>query len=591
MLENGNLSGNAQEPRCITVPNLTPIKEIPLYDDMRGLLDGMTEQYGDDACFIIKTRRGTRKAPAEYKRISFRQQREDVDAFGAALLRLGLKGKRLAIIGKNRYEWMLAYYSFMCGLGVIVPLDKGLPFDETELSLQRAKADALCFDKELEPLAASLRDSGKFPDMTFICMEPCEGWLDVPSLTEQGRADASALAEYKELPIDGKALSIILFTSGTSGLAKAVMLSQYNITYNAKDVLSTEDLRCGDVNMAFLPYHHTFGSTGQVMMSLAGMTSVFCDGLKYIQRNIVEYKVSVFICVPLLIESIYKKIMQEIEKQGKMKTFRTGVKISRLLLRLGIDVRRKIFKEIHEKLGGSLRFVISGASPLDPAVAQGFTDLGISVVQGYGMTETSPVLAGENPEHLRIGTIGWAMPGVELRVEDPNEEGIGELVARGGNVMLGYYENEEATAEIFRGGWLHTGDLASVDADGYVTIRGRAKNVIVLKNGKNIYPEELEQEIGELPYVSECMVFGEPRRHDGDHKDLVVCVKIVYDAGRIKETRGAGTPEQIEAAVAEDIERINDEMPSYKHIYRRYISDEPMEKTTTGKIKRYKQKI
>lgn len=591
MLENTELNGNAPEPVRIPVPALTPIRSMPLYKNMRDLVDGMAESYGESSCFIIKTKRETKKTPAEYKHISFIQQRRDIDAYGAGLLRLGLKGKRLAIIGKNRYEWILSYYTFMCGLGVIVPLDKGLPFDETEQSLLRAKADALCFDKELMPLVEHLKASGKFPDMVYICMDEAEGFLSVPGLLASGRADAEALAEFRALPVDGNALSIILFTSGTSGLAKAVMLSQYNITHNSWAVLSTEDLRAGDVNMAFLPYHHTFGSTGQVMMSSAGMTSVYCDGLKYIQRNIVEYKVSVFICVPLLIESIYKKIMQEVEKQGKMKTFRTGVKISRAMMKLGIDVRRRLFKEIHEKLGGNMRYVISGASPLDPEVARGFTDIGVSVVQGYGMTETSPVLAGENPEHLRIGTIGWSMPDVELMVENPNEEGIGELVAKGPNMMLGYYENDAATAEIFRGGWLHTGDLVSLDKDGYITVRGRAKNVIVLKNGKNIYPEELEQEISELPYVSECMVFGEPRRNDGDHKDLVVSVKIVYDAERISESRGASTPEQIEAAVAADIEAINDSLPSYKHIYRRYLSDQPMEKTTTGKIKRYKQQI
>jgi len=575
----------------IAVPQLKTIREIPLYRDIRELIAGCAERFGNDAAFIIKTRRETKTQAAEYRRRSFIDLRNDVETLGAAFLRLGLKGKRLAIIGKNRYEWILGYYAHLSGLGICVPLDKDLPYDELEQSLVRAKADALYFDSSHLPLAERLRESGAFPDLQLICMDRANGFVSYPEITEEASKDSAALAEYRALPVDGNALSVILFTSGTSGLAKAVQLSQYNITHNTWAVLASEDLRHGDVNMAFLPYHHTFGSTGQTMMTCAGMTTVFCDGLKYIQKNIVEYKVSVFICVPLLIEAIYKRIMAEVRKQGKEKTLAFGRKLSRFLLKLGIDKRRAIFKEIHEKLGGGLRYVISGASPLDPEVARGFIDLGVSVVQGYGLTECSPVLAGENPEHIRPGTIGYSMPGVDLAIEDPNEEGIGELIARGPNIMLGYYENDAATREIMRDGWLHTGDLASVDRDGYLSIRGRKKNVIILKNGKNIYPEEIELLVGNLPYVTECMVFGEPRAIDGDSKDLVLSVKVVYDAERIRDTRNAETPEAIERAIETDIEAINASLPHYKRIYRRYPTTVPMEKTTTGKIKRYKQTV
>ena len=575
----------------INVPELKPIREMPLYRDLRELLAGCAERYGKDAAFLIKTRRETKTQPAEYRRRSFIELRDDVVSLGAAFLRLGLRGKRLAIIGKNRYEWIIAYYAHLCGLGICVPLDKDLPYEELELSLRRAKVDALLFDDAHLPLAEELIRRNVFPGMQFLSMDKSDAFTDIPTLLETGAADTAAIAEYRALPVDGNALSVILFTSGTSGLAKAVMLSQYNITHNTWAVLSAEDLRHGDVNMAFLPYHHTFGSTGQTMMTCAGMTTVYCDGLKYIQKNIVEYKVSVFICVPLLIEAIYKRVLAEIEKQGKTKTFAFGKKLSRFLMKLGIDKRRAIFKDIHEKFGGNLRYMISGASPLDPEVERGFIDMGISVVQGYGMTETSPVLAGENPDHIRPGTIGHSMPGVRLAIEDPNEEGIGELVAQGPNVMLGYYEDDDATAEIMEGGWLHTGDLASVDGDGYLSIRGRKKNVIVLKNGKNIYPEEIELLVGNLPYVTECLVFGEARERDGDAKDLVLAVKLVVDRARLAETRGAETDEAVEAAVLADIEAINEALPHYKRIYRRYLTDEPMEKTTTGKIKRYKQNV
>ena len=575
----------------IAVPELKPIREVPLYKDFRELLDGCASRYGSDIAFQIKTKKETKTSPAQYRTRSFLELRSDVDALGAAMWRRGMQGKRLAIIGKNRYEWILAYWTHLCGLGIAVPLDKDLPLEELEQSLLKAKADALYFDLAHLPLVEKLQANEAFSHLQYFCMDEAAGFANTAQMLAEGAKDEETLATYRALPVDGNALAVILFTSGTSGLAKAVQLTQYNMTHNVWAVLTSEDLRHGDVNMAFLPYHHTFGSTGQTMMTAAGMKSVYCDGLKYIQKNIVEYKVSVFICVPLLIEALYKRIMAEVEKQGKGKKLRMGLKISNALRKIGIDKRRQLFSEIHEKLGGDLRYMISGASPLDPKVEQGLIDLGISVVQGYGMTETSPVLAGENPEHIRPGSIGYSMPGVALRIEDPNEEGIGELVAQGPNMMIGYYEDEAATSEIFVGGWLHTGDLASVDKDGYLTIRGRKKNVIVLKNGKNIYPEEIELLVGNLPYVSECLIFGEPRAKDGDRKDLVLSVRIVYDPARFEETRGAKSPEKIEAAVEADIEAINAQLPHYKHIYRRYLTTEPMEKTTTGKVKRYKQNL
>ena len=576
----------------IPVPQLRVIHDLPVYDDLRALLDGSAEKYGEKAAFIIKTKRETKSTPAEYRNVSFTELRREIDILGAAFTELGTKGKRLAIIGKNRYEWALGYYAQCLGLGIVIQLDKGLPYDELEMSLLKAKADFLLFDKDQKGLVEELKTKPEFGGLKYICMDTLDGYIDIPELMVRGRhLPKEAVEAYRSLPIDKDAPAFLIFTSGTSGLAKIVVLSHYNITFDIWATVAPEDLRSTDVNMAFLPYHHTFGSTGLSMMLYSGMTTVYCDGLKYIQKNLVEYKVSFFVCVPLIIESMYKKIMTEVEKQGKMATFKRGVRISRFLLRFGIDVRRRLFKEILDKLGGGIRYVISGASPLDADVARGFVDLGVKIIQGYGMTESSPVLAVESPEHPCPGTIGHSIPGVTLMIEDPNEEGIGELIARGPNVMLGYYENEEATEEIMRDGWLHTGDLASLDENGNIIIHGRKKNVIVLKSGENVYPEEMEIPIEDLPYVQECMVFGEPRRKDGDPKDLALAVKIVYDAAVIKETRGAETPEEIDSAVKEDLEKINKSLPDYKQIRRRYLTTEPMEKTTTGKVKRYKQKI
>jgi len=590
----GNMTEDILE-NAVKVPVLNINRKLRVHNDFREMLDYMAEEFGDDAAYIIKTKRETKTEPAEYKHVSFKGLRQDVTDTGTEFMKMGLAGKRMAIIGKNRYEWMLGYYAQLCGLGIVVPLDKGLPYEELELSLQKSRSDVLLFDKDQTELVETLIRAGRTNVSLYICMDAVEGFPNLPAIIHRGRnASEEEKQRYNSLPIDGKAMSIILFTSGTSGLAKAVMLSQYNICFNIWQVLCTEDLRRGDVNMAFLPYHHTFGSTGQSMMSCCGMTTVFCDGLKYIQKNMIEYKVSVFICVPLIIESMYKKILQGVKKQGKEETFNKGRKIAGTLKKMHIDVRRRLFKDVLDQLGGSIRYVISGASPLDPEVSRGFKDMGVEVIQGYGLTETSPVLAGENPQHRRDGSIGYAMPGQELRIIEPNEEGIGELIASGDNVMLGYYENEEATAEvIFTDSdgkrWFHTGDLASIDKNGYLYIRGRSKNVIVLKNGKNVYPEELETLISNIPYVKEVMVFGQPRHENGPEDDLALSVRIVYDPEYLKTIHGAETPEAIDKVVRRDLDILNDGLPVYKHIYRHELTDKPMEMTTTGKVKRYRE--
>ncbi|MBQ4372255.1 MAG: AMP-binding protein, partial [Firmicutes bacterium] len=326
MTENSLAAGHVR----LQVPQLKCERDLPLYHDIRELLDGCAKRFKDLPAYIIKIKKETKAAAAEYRKVSFLKLREEVDRLGAALMSIGLQGKRLAVIGKNRYEWMLGYYAQLCGLGITVPLDKDLPYDEFESSIERSKTDAVIFDPALTGYMEKLKASGH--DLTFICMEEKEGYLSVPELLKKGyELPEENVAAYRALPVDGNALSIILFTSGTTSLSKAVMLTQFNITHNCWSVSSAEDLRVGDVNMAFLPYHHTFGSTGQTMMSYVGMTTVFCDGLKYIQKNICEYGVSVFICVPLLIESIHKRIMSEIKRQGKDKTFAKGVKISRFL--------------------------------------------------------------------------------------------------------------------------------------------------------------------------------------------------------------------------------------------------------------------
>ncbi|MBR5516917.1 MAG: AMP-binding protein [Firmicutes bacterium] len=571
----------------IEIPQLKPLYPSVYHKDFRDMLNNIAARYNDETAFILKHKN---KGEVSYENISFKAFRDDAFAIGTAMLKKGWHGKRIAVVGPNSYNWMATFFATLGGVGITVPLDRGLPYEELESSLARSYADVLVFDKTShKEMVERLKAEGKTLVKEYISMTELEGYETLDDLREQGKAAlAEGYDEYSTVAIDEHATTILLFTSGTTSMSKAVMLSQQNILSNVKAMEATEKFIKGDVNMAFLPYHHTFGSVGQTLMLACGVATAYCDGLKYLQKNLVEYKVSVFFCVPLLIESIYKKVMQGVKKQGKEKTLATGIKISQFLLKFGIDIRRKLFKDILDQLGGNLRFVISGAAAIDPEAIKGFNNIGISAVQGFGMTEASPVITAENDKERSLGSCGHAMLGVEVRIDNPDENGVGEVIARGPNIMAGYYENEEETSKTLVDGWLHTGDLAYADKNGYLFICGRKKNVIVLKNGKNVYPEEIEVMISNLEYVEECMVFGQPRRAD-DPVDLAVCLKVVYKADVMKDTYGATTLEEIEKVVRADVDKINDTMPLFKQITKIIVTDEPMIKTTTGKVKRYEE--
>ena len=554
------------------------------FDNIRDIISNSVKLYPNNVAFKIKHKNGKE---VSYTDITYTEFQNDINEFGTGLLKLGYKDKRVAVIGKNSYEWALTYYAVLNGLGVLVPLDKGLPEAEIELSLKRSKAEVIVFEKEFEESINRIIESKSTNLKEAICMQESK-FEYMKTMNEVKSIGAKELANgdksYIEAEINNKEMAAIIFTSGTTSMAKGVMLSHYNIASNIYCMQLVEKAYDTDVNMAFLPFHHTFGSTGLLFFLAHGATNVFCDGLRYIQDNLKEYKVSVFVCVPLLLEAMYKKIMVQIEKQGKTKTVKFGIKLSKFLLKFGIDIRRKLFKEIIDNLGGKLRFVISGASAIDKNVAEGFNNFGILAVQGYGLTETSPVLTAENAKVLRSGSIGYPLPEVEIKIDNPNEEGIGEIIAKGPNVMLGYYENEEATNEVLVDGWFHTGDLGYMDKDGIIFIAGRKKNVIVLKNGKNIYPEELELLINNLPYVAESMVFGMPK---GD--DLVVSVKIVYNESYVKDKYKDISEDELKEIIWKDIKEINSGLTNYKHIKNLIITNEPMVKTTTAKVKRFEE--
>ena len=557
--------------------------EATEFNNIKEIMYNSAKVHKDRIAFVIKHKDENKNVT--YENITYERVLEDVNALGASLYDLGFKGKRIAVIGKNRYEWVQAHLANLLGGIVSVPLDKDLQVDELENSLIRSKANAIVLDNKLIPLVEEIKSRGNTELTEYITMDEAEGFKCVKELTEAGKKILeSGDREYLDCEIDSNAMGILLFTSGTTSKSKAVMLSQRNIANNVYDLQCMEPIDKTDTNIAFLPFHHIFGSTCIILMLAVGIRNVFPDGLKYIKQNMKEYEVSMFVGVPVLTEAIYKALMKEIEKQGKTKLIKTATKISNFLLKLHIDVRRKLFKQVIDGLGGKLRFVISGGAPADPASIKGFNEMGITTLQGYGLSETGPVICAENYKCRKPGTVGLPMPSDELEIVNPDADGIGEVRVKGPNIMLGYYEMPELTEKVLKDGWFYTGDLGYFDEDGYLVLTGRSKDMIVLKNGKKVFPEELETVVNRLELVEECMVFGIPEKDDPNDFDLAV--KAVYNKETIKEKYKDKTEEELKQILWEQIKETNLTFPKYKHIKKLYVTYDELIKTTTKKVKR-----
>ena len=545
-------------------------------ETFKELLVRSVEQFGSGTAFTLK------EGKDRYTDISFIRFYEEVKSLATAFISRGFSGERIAVIGKNSYHWFMVNAAAQISGCVTVPLDKELKYGEFEQSLERCKAKVVFFDKKQEKETKEAILSGKTSIEFAFPMYETEDLETVTTLLEEGKElIGEGDVSVDHMQIDPDAVSMLIFTSGTTSQSKIVMLSQRNICSNVTSMIRIIPFKTTDTNIALLPYHHMFGSTGQWVMLANGVRTVYCDGLKYIQKNLKEYGVSVFVGVPLIIEQMYKKIMKTAEKEGLDGRIRRFSKVTRLLNKAKIDIRRQVFHGVLDALGGKLRMVVLGASAADPQVIQGFNDFGVLCVQGYGLTETAPVLTAERPDKRKAGSVGVPLDNVEIRIDNPDENGIGEVIAKGDNIMHGYYDNEEATAAVLRDGWFHTGDLGYIDKSGYLFLSGRKKNVIVLKNGKNVFPEELETEISTLPYQMENIVVGLPK--NGDDRDLVVALKIVYNP----EQFAGMSKEEIEKRIHEDVEKINDRMPLYKRIKRIFVTDEPMIKTSTSKVRRF----
>ncbi len=566
------------------------IHEYTKITDLKDMIGKSAKKYGDKAAFKFKT-----ETPGKFREKSYKEFVNEVNELGTALINLGLKDKRIAIISENRYEWCVAYLATVCGTGLVVPLDKSLPENEIRSLIERSEVDAIIYSKKYDDIMNRMKKE-KFANLKFYISMDLESDKDKiysqKELIEKGKKYIeNGDKRFVEAKIDNEKMSIMLFTSGTTSKSKAVALSHKNLCTNIQDIASMFDINEKDTFLSFLPLHHTFESTvGFLYPIYAGGAIAYCEGVKHLAENIKEYQITAMISVPILYENMYKKVMRGIAKKGKLEKVQKGMKISNFLMKFHIDVRRKIFKEIHDLLGGKVRLFINGAAALDPEVEKGFNSLGINMAQGYGLTETSPVLAAGNGErkYSRIGSVGRVFPSVEIKIEDPDETGVGEIVAKADSVMLEYYGNEEATKEVLVDGWFHTGDLGYFDKDGYLYIAGRKKSVIVLKNGKNIYPEEIEGLIGRIDGVKESFVYGVPSTN-ADEKESKINAEIVYEKERIEEILGTLNEEKIKEYMWEHVKEINKTMPAYKYIREIIVTDQELIKTTTEKVKRHEE--
>ena len=558
-------------------------RNVQEFKNIKEIIYNSAKKYADHIAFIIKHQEGKNKT---YENITYKTFLDQINSLGTKLFNMGLKNKRIAVLGRNRYEWALGHLTNLLGGIISVPLDKDLQVDELESSLIRSKADAIFFDEKYIEKIEEIKSRNNTNLKEYICMSKLPGYDDIHTLREEGKKlleDGNK--EYISAKINENEMNILLFTSGTTSKSKAVMLSQKNIASNVYAMQKVEGIYDTDSNLAFLPFHHIFGSTALIVMLACGVRTSFPDGLRYVAQNLKEYEVSVFVGVPLLVEAIYNKVMKEIEKQGKTKLIKAATKVSNFLLKFHIDIRRKLFKQIIDNLGGKMRFVISGGAPLDPEVQKGFNNFGIRMIQGYGLTETSPVICAENDFKTRNGSIGVPMENVTVEIVNKDENGIGELRAKGPNVMLGYYENEEETNKVLKDGWFYTGDLGYMDKDGFIFITGRQKNMIVLKNGKKVFPEEVETLVNRIDIVEECMVFGMP--DENDKNDVKLSVKVVYNKDEVKEKYGDISEDEIRNIIWDKIKNdVNTTVPRYKHIMNMMLTDKELIKTTTKKVKR-----
>lgn len=531
----------------------------------------------------------------KYEEISYEQFGKDVIGFGTALNRvLKLENRpRIMILSETTYDWYVSYVTLLCGDAIAIPTDKELPENELENVVKRSKADAIIYSEKKADSVKKIME--KFPQVKYFIKMYSEDGLQnktvgMQYLINEGTKFVNSGDDYfAKVETDPDEFKVLLFTSGTTSNAKGVMLTSRNLAENINAATAYAKVYPEDRFFSVLPLHHTYESTIGFLLPMAwGSSIAVCQGLKHIVPNMLESKPSVLISVPLLIENLYKKINASIKKAGKDGLVGSMLHITNALKVVGVDVKRKVFSDIYENLGGNLRFIVSAAAPIDAKIGKWVEDIGITFLQGYGLTETAPIAALTPEYQPKVGSAGKAIPKGEIRIEDPNEDGEGEVLIKTPTLMIGYYEDEKATNEVIEvidgERWFHSGDIGYLDKDGFLYITGRSKNVIVTQNGKNIYPEEIELLLAQVPEIKECMVYGKQDEKDPTNKELIISVKVIPNLDKIGKDL---TDEQIREIIWPKIKEVNKKLTSYKAIKNLEIKHDEFEKTTTMKIKRY----
>lgn len=560
-------------------------KESRPITDIRDMILSSTALYPDNVAFYEKENKG-----APYGKTTYREMTEKMNALGTALVDLGLKDKRIAIIGANSSRWALSYLATVCGTGVVVPLDKELPAETLEEFITQAQVSAVIFDRKYEEMFRSIKEKNTNMLAVLINMDAAEDSaisLSWNGLVERGRElIAKGDRRFLDAEIDTDVMSVLLFTSGTTGRSKGVMLSQKNLASDIMLAPTILKVNSYDIFFSVLPVHHTYECTCGFMMPLyKGAAIAYCEGLKYITKNLEEIKPTMFLGVPAIFEKLYKKIWQNVRKKGKENTLKKVIGINNKTKKVGINIGKIFFKDILAVFGGRMRIMICGGAAISPEVLDGIRDFGINAVQGYGLTECAP-LAALNPDTAPVSSsIGIEFPGIKLEVQDVNEEGIGELCVKGPNVMMGYYQMQEETAEAVQDGWFHTGDLGYIDEQGYAYITGRKKNVIITKNGENVYPEEVEYTLNLSPIIEESMVY----QTEAENKnDTIIAASIVLDMEGVEEFYGEDmSDEELENLVWEVVDKYNAINPVYKQIRKINVRKAELKKNTSKKIIRF----
>ena len=564
--------------------------DITSFKTIKEIFENSTTKYAENTFILEKF---NSKEP--FKEIKYKEFRSDVISLGTALNDyLKIKDTRIIIIGENTYHWYVSYMALLCGSGIAVPVDKELPENEIINVINRSKATAVIYSTKKKEVINKIIESKATKAKYFIQMnsndELIGNRVGLDYLIKQGNVLInSGNHSYMDIEIDPNEFKVLLFTSGTTSNSKGVMLCNRNLAQNINAVSAYVKLYESDRLMSILPLHHTYESTiGYLLPFAFGCSISVCQGLRYIVPDLQETKPTAILTVPLLVENLYKKINANIKKSKKDGIVNSMIHITNALKNVNIDIKRKVFNEIYENLGGNLRIIVSAAAPIDKKIGKWVEDIGITFLQGYGLTETAPISALTPEYKTKVGSAGKPVICADIKIDNPNENGEGEILIKSETLMLGYYEDEEATKEVIIDGYFHSGDIGYLDDEGYLYITGRCKNVIVTQNGKNIYPEEIELLLGDIPEIKESMVYGKQDKEKKNDKELIITAKVIPNYDEIEKIHGKGlTEEQVYDIIWEKIKEVNRKLTSYKAIKKLEIKKDEFAKTTTMKIKRY----